>query len=111
MAPDGNNYSVFGFQAGGASYMFVRVFNNTSNRGWVQYITSGGYLYDGGVVAQYGPEFVNTGNLYDGSVYYPVTGRYGFGAFPLVNYYDLSYPTICPSPTPTTTPTPTITPS
>jgi len=113
VAPDGNNYAAFGFQSGGASYMFARVFSNTTNNGWIQYITSGGYLYEGGVVAAFGPQFVNTGNLYDGSVYYPITGRYGFGAFPLVNYYNLSYPISCPTatPTPTPTPTPTITPS
>lgn len=108
-APDGKNYAAFGYQAGGASYMFARNFNGASGLGWVQYVTSGGYLYEGGTIAQVGGSNTNTGFLFDGSVYYPATGQFTIGAG--ANYYYLSYPLSCPTPTPTSTPTQTSTPT
>jgi len=108
-APDGKNYAAFGYQAGGASYMFARNFNGASGLGWVQYVTSGGYLYEGGTIAQVGGSNTNTGFLFDGSVYYPATGQFTIGAG--ANYYYLSYPLSCPTPTPSVTQTQTQTPT
>lgn len=110
IAPDGNNYAVFGGVLSGGSYScMVRSFVSGVDVSWSIVQTSGDYVFNGGANIGQDKDYF-TGQTTSAGVVYPPQARTSISGQPKEFIY-IAYSSVCPSPTPSITPTNTQTPS
>ena len=111
IAPDGNNYAVFGgnnVPSSGSVSCMVRTFVSGIDVSWSIVQSVSDYVFNGGNIGQTA-DYI-TGQTTSSGVVYPAQAR-SYVSGSTKDYIYLAYSSVCPSPTPSITPTQTITPT